>query len=246
LISDATQNQIAIAPRKRVGIMQPYFFPYFEQFRLIAACDIWVVFDTVQYTRKSWMNRNRIINKDKGWSYVSVPVRKSGIDTLVKDAQVDEQQDWRRVILDKLRVYEREAPQYRRVRELVADAISVQAESVAALNAAVLRNVTAYLGIRTPLVMASTLHFEAPFNCQPGEWALHISKHLQATEYRNSAGGVELFDPALYACNGIELSFHQHRERRYSTGSMTFIEGLSVIDWLMWNEVELLQSWLTE
>ena len=57
-----------------LGVMQPYFLPYLEHFRLIAACDRWVVFDTVPYRRKTWMNRNRIINRETTWSFVSVPI----------------------------------------------------------------------------------------------------------------------------------------------------------------------------
>lgn len=233
-------------PRKRVGIMQPYLLPYFEQFRLIAACDLWVVFDTVQYTRKSWMNRNRILNREKGWAYVSVPVRHAGLETRVMDAELDESQDWRSALLGKLRVYEREAPRYRQVRELVADAIAAPAASIAALNARLLRVVMDELGIATPLVMASALDFEAPADCAPGEWALHISRHLDATEYRNASGGVDLFDPALYAKHGIALSFHQHRDHSYRTGSFEFVPGLSVIDTLMWNESGLLRDWLVD
>ncbi len=230
--------------RKRVGIMQPYFFPYFEQFRLIAACDQWVVFDTVQYTRKSWMNRNRVLNREKGWAYVSVPVVNTGLDTRVMDAQIDEAQAWRKAVLDRLRIYEREAPQYRAVRDLIGDALAGPAASLAALNARVIACVNDYLGIHTPLVMASALDFQAPDECPPGEWALHIAKHLGATEYRNAAGGVALFDPALYASHGIELSFHVHGEHRYATGSLPFVEGLSVIDSLMWNSREQLQAQL--
>lgn len=236
----------AAVPRKRVGIMQPYFFPYFEQFRLIAACDLWVVFDTVQYTRKSWMNRNRILNRDKGWAYVSVPVLHAGLETRVMDAQLDEAQDWRGALLGKLRVYEREAPQYRRVRELIGDAIAAPSPSVASLNTRLLGQVMDYLGIQTPMVMASALDFQSPQDCAPGEWALHISRHVRATEYRNAAGGVSLFDPALYAEHGIALSFHAHRERRYATGTFEFVDGLSVIDWLMWNDLDQLREWLAE
>jgi hypothetical protein len=236
----------AAVQSKRVGIMQPYLFPYFEQFRLIAACDLWVVFDTVQYTRKSWMNRNRILNREKGWAYVSVPVRHSGLDTRVMEAELDETQDWRGALLGKLRVYEREAPQYRLVRELVGDAIAAPAASIAALNARLLTTVMHELGITTPTVMASALEFQAPADCAPGEWALHISRHLGATEYRNAAGGVALFDPELYAQHGIELSFHQHRDHSYPTGSFEFVPGLSVIDTLMWNEPERLREWLTD
>jgi hypothetical protein len=233
-----------VPARKRVGIMQPYFFPYFEQFRLIAACDQWVVFDTVQYTRKSWMNRNRIVNREKGWAYVSVPVQHTGLETLVMHARLDESQRWRDVLLGRLRVYEREAPRYRTVRQLVGDAIAAPAESLAVLNARLLGEVMRYLGIGTPLVMASALDARLPQDCAPGEWALHLSLHLGATEYRNAAGGVALFDPALYARHGIELSFHQPIEMRYATGSLPFTEGLSVIDTLMWNEPGQLQDWL--
>jgi hypothetical protein len=35
----------------KLGIMQPYFFPYLGHFALIAAVDEWVVFDVTQYTR---------------------------------------------------------------------------------------------------------------------------------------------------------------------------------------------------
>ena len=49
----------------KVGIMQPYFFPYIGYFQLIANTDQFIFFDIVQYNKRSWMNRNRI-NITKG------------------------------------------------------------------------------------------------------------------------------------------------------------------------------------
>ena len=37
----------------KLGIMQPYFFPYLGYFELIERTDRWVVFDVVQYNTKS-------------------------------------------------------------------------------------------------------------------------------------------------------------------------------------------------
>jgi len=119
-------------------------------------------------------------------------------------------------------------------------------ESLAELNFRTIAAVNAYLGISTPLVMASALDFQTPAHCAPGEWALHIAKHLKASEYRNAAGGVELFDEAQYAKAGIKLTFHAHEQRRYLTGSLPFVEGLSVIDWMMWNDPIQLREWLAE
>lgn len=232
------------AEEKIVGIMQPYFFPYFEQFRLIAACDIWVVFDTAQFSRKSWMTRNRIQNRDKGTSYISVPVKHSGLDTLIKDALIDTKQNWHDKIMNKLGVYRTEAPNFSAVCDLVSASISGPHENIAALNTEILRTVCCYLEISTPILRASTMTLDIPARCEPGEWALHISKSLAATEYRNAAGGRALFDSELYARNGITLGFHEHRPRRYRTGSFDFVDDLSVIDWMMWNDREILHDWL--
>lgn len=57
----------------RLGIMQPYFFPYPGHFALIAHVDQWLVFDITQYTPKTWMNRNRILHP-RGGGTTSLPL----------------------------------------------------------------------------------------------------------------------------------------------------------------------------
>ena len=45
----------------RVAIMQPYFLPYVGYFHLINSVDEFVIYDNIQYTKKGWINRNRIL-----------------------------------------------------------------------------------------------------------------------------------------------------------------------------------------
>lgn len=227
-----------------VGIMQPYFLPYLEHFRLMAACDLWVVFDTAQFTRKSWMTRNRVLNRDKGEAYISLPVRHAGGTVAVRDAMVDEDRDWRGDLFNRLRVYAKDAPHYRAITESLAAALAARHGSVAATNVALLRWAAESLGIATPIVACSDLGVEFPADCGPGEWALHIALAVKASEYRNPSGGRALFDPALYARHGLRLSFHEHRPRTYATGSLAFVPDLSVVDWMMWNPPERLTAWL--
>lgn len=236
--------RFASKPNRILGIMQPYFLPFFEQFRLIAACDLWIVFDTPQYVRKSWINRNRIINLDKGWTYLSFPVKHAGLDVAIRESEVDESQNWRGVVMDKLRVYEKEAPNYSKVRGLIETSLATEFRSVAELNERLLRAITSYLGISTPILNMESLALDLPENCAAGEWALHISKALGANEYRNAAGGTALFDRTLYEQAGIKLSFHEHIHMTYATGRFQFVENLSVIDYLMWNDLQQLQEWL--
>ena len=46
---------------KKIAIMQPYFFPYIGYFQLINSVDEFVIYDNIQYTKKGWINRNRIL-----------------------------------------------------------------------------------------------------------------------------------------------------------------------------------------
>lgn len=231
-------------PPQKLGVMQPYFFPFFEQFRLIAACDLWVVFDVAQYSRKSWINRNRVLNREKGTAYITVPVKHAGLDVAIKDALIDQSQNWRGDVLNKLKVYKKRAPHYDRVVALVTQAMAGEHASLGTLNTAILRHMCQALEIQTPIVLASELPIKLPDEAEPDEWALHISKALKAVEYRNSAGGKSLFDGNKYTADGIKLSFHVHLPRCYRTVDFEFVPDLSVIDWLMWNDKATLKEWL--
>lgn len=227
-----------------LGIMQPYFFPYLEYFRLIHHCDHWLVFDTAQYTRKSWMNRNRIINREKGWSYLSVPVQHEGKHFPIRHARIVADSCWRDNVLDRLRVYQHEAPHYNSVNAMIRSILSASSDNLAELNLLAIRSVCSYLGIATPIQSVSELNLDLPERCEPGEWALQIAKRVGATEYRNPSGGVSLFDECSFKNAGIKLAFHEHRRISYDTGSFTAVENLSVIDVLMWNAVEKILVWL--
>ncbi len=64
----------------KVAIMQPYFFPYIGYFQLIAAVDLFIVYDNIKYTKKGWINRNRMLQDGTDVMF-SLPLR-SGSDRL--------------------------------------------------------------------------------------------------------------------------------------------------------------------
>ena len=55
--------------------MQPYFFPYLGYFQLIAASDILVLHDDVQYIKGGWINRNKILFNSTS-RMITLPVQK--------------------------------------------------------------------------------------------------------------------------------------------------------------------------
>ena len=59
----------------KIAIMQPYLFPYIGYFQLMNAVDEFIVYDNIQFTKKGWINRNRILFNEKD-IYISLPLKK--------------------------------------------------------------------------------------------------------------------------------------------------------------------------
>ena len=78
-----------------IAIHQPYFFPYLGYFGLIKNTDRWIVFDTPQFQKHGWIERNRIIKPVQGWQYISVPLIKHSQKTKIIDIKIKNDEDWR-------------------------------------------------------------------------------------------------------------------------------------------------------
>ena len=218
-----------------LGIMQPYFFPYLGHFALIAACDRWIVFDISQYTRKSWMSRNRILHPEKGWQYISVPVANASLgiatsEVVVKDLNISMNQ-----LLGKLTHYRKKAPYYNNIIRLVQECFSAAADNrLVTLNTAALEIVTSDLDIPFNYRLCSELELTFPEQMGPGDWALEISKQCGASMYLNPVSGRHLFDPSAFNCSSIQLGFSEFAEFVYPVSGTEFETGLSILDVMMW------------
>jgi WbqC-like protein family len=220
----------------KLGIMQPYFFPYLAHFALIAAVDEWIVFDIVQYTRKSWVNRNRVLNAGGGWQYVSIPLENSSIQIKISEAKIANFRDQERYILGKISHYKRYAPYYAQVCDIVKSAFASAADDgLVSLNVSGLRTVCEYLGLPFRHRICSRLAFEYPNTLRGGQWAPWISARLSADVYVNPVGGRELFDLADFIRQGITLKLLRFEPFVYHTPGYNFEESLSILDVLMWN-----------
>ena len=58
----------------RLAIMQPYFLPYIGYWQLMGAVDAFVVYDRIKYTKKGWINRNRLLQNGAGAMTFSLPL----------------------------------------------------------------------------------------------------------------------------------------------------------------------------
>ena len=228
----------------RLGIMQPYFFPYLGYFDLIHRVDRWIVFDTAQYIRHGWVNRNRILHPSEGWQYVIVPLVKHRREAAIKDVEVKDPSEWRARVFGQIMHYNRHAPFFRQTYQLVEECLAADERSLARLNTRILARVCAYLGIAFDHAAFSEMALPIGQVEGPGDWALRICEAAKADEYLNPPGGEELFDPAKFAAAGIRLRIQEPVEFSYECPGYKFESNLSVIDVLMWNSAEKVKTYL--
>ncbi|HCT4930422.1 TPA: WbqC family protein [Morganella morganii] len=221
-----------------VAIMQPYFFPYIGYFSLIQSCDKFIIFDTPQFMRKGWIERNRILKLSGGSTYIKVPLIKSPLDTAILDMKINNDTDWKNKIISQLDIYKKIAPFYKPTMDLVNQCLDGEYTKISKLNENIIRKISLYLGITTEISVYSSSTDIINHVNNPDEWALEICKKIGAKTYINAPGGKEFFNKEKYEKENIELLFINPILEEYKQGRNSFEPGLSIIDLLMFNSKE--------
>jgi hypothetical protein len=224
--------------------MQPYFLPYIGYFELIYRTNRWIVFDTAQYIRHGWVNRNRILHPTQGWQYIIVPAQSHEQKTPINQIRIAEDSRWRDKLLGQLQHYRKRAPYFETVIDLVSTCLQDTDGSLNQLNVRSLARVCAYLGIPFHHSLFSEMDLALGRVEGPGDWALRIAEALGANEYLNPPGGADLFDRAKFEAAGITLAIQTPVDYLYACGDYEFQPSLSIIDVLMWNSPNDVRAYL--
>jgi WbqC-like protein len=222
----------------KLAVMQPYFFPYAGYWQLIIAADSLVLLDDTQYTRRGWINRNRILKPAGGWQYVTVPLERHSQKEPIRNIRAHETHDWKNTILRQLDHYKRKAPHFDATIAIVRSILrSALDRRISQINFTVVQTMCAALGIKRNVMVSSKCNFDYSGVAEAGDWALRISEQLQAAEYINPISGAALYNADAFAASNVRLSFLRPEEIVYPQDG-PFEPWLSIIDLLMFNGIE--------
>ncbi len=224
-----------------VAIMQPYFFPYIGYFQLIAASDIFVLHDDVQYIKGGWVNRNRILLNGAD-RMITMPVQKGPHDNPINCRSYVSDRQSRTNLLNLIRTAYAKAPHNSRVYPMVEALLSFEDTNVARFNAHSIRRICEYIGVRTPILNSSSLEKNDSLTGEPR--VIEICRKLAATDYINPIGGLALYRAASFKSFDITLRFLVSNDQQYRQASAAWTPSLSILDVMMFNSYEQLQQLL--
>lgn len=214
---------------RTAAIMQPTYLPYLGYFHLIAESDVFVFLDDVQFARRSWQQRNRVLGVD-GEVMLSVPVQKTDRDAPICDILVSNAEPWRAKHLGSLRHAYAKRPYFEEGMAFMEAHLGYKAGGLADMNCRLIEDAARRLGLNAEFVRASRLSATG----QRSDHLLAICRTVGATHYLSPMGSSDYMEAdGVFAAAGFPVRFQGFVEIAYDQGPRPFTPYMAFIDAVM-------------
>lgn len=222
----------------KLGIMQPYFLPYIGYFQLIAAVDVFVVYDNIKYTKKGWISRNRMLLNGSD-AIFSLPLKTDSDFLCVVQRELAADFD-RTKLLNKFKGAYGRAPYFSQTFPVLERIVRFEDANLFRYIHNSLISICKHLGIETEIRISSDIAIAHELKGQ--DKVLALCQTIGADTYINAIGGTELYAKEDFSAHGIALKFIKSKPFEYPQFGAPFVPWLSIIDVLMFNPVDAVRS----
>jgi WbqC-like protein family len=212
-----------------VSLHQPNFIPWTKLLAKVAASDVYVAYDSVQFTRTEYHNRQRLRSR-AGTVLLTAPVRKARSRQRLCDVQLDRTASWRGYHLRIIEQEYRRAPYFADVFALLSEVYQGGQELLVDFNLDLLRALCGYLDYSTTIVKASDL----PHAGDNTERLIQLTDAVGGDEHITSTWGTDrkYIDWDRVSAAGIKIRTQEFRHPRYQQQFDPFEPDLGVLDLL--------------
>lgn len=227
------------------AIMQPYIFPYIGYFQLIYVVDKFVFYDDVNFIKKGWINRNRILVNESDFLF-TVPLQKISQNVLIKNTYINEGDYvvWKNKFLQTVEMNYKKAPYFEVVFELIKNILDVHNSTISSLAIDSIQIISKYLCLETDFIISSQSYENISLERQ--NRIIDICQQEGTNQYINALGGQELYKKEDFLQHGIKLNFLQTLPIEYKQFKNEFVPWLSIIDVMMFNSPEQIRNLLNK
>jgi WbqC-like protein family len=219
-------------PEKKIAILQSNYIPWKGYFDIISAVDEFLIFDDVQFTRRDWRNRNRIVQGGKPL-WLTIPVGSKGaFDAPINTIAVAEQ-NWARKHWASIRHAYAKAPYFHEIAPKLETAYTKAAEFklLTDVNEHFLRVISEMLELSTTFLRTDEIPRQA---LDPTGRLVEICRARKATLYLSGPAAKSYIDNAQFEAAGIRLAYANYSDYPpYEQAMSPFEHGVSLVDTLM-------------
>ena len=209
-----------------VAILQSNYAPWKGYFDIISAVDMFVVYDSVQYTKNDWRNRNQI-KSPKGKRWITVPVHQKSLSQRIDETEIADRQILRKHWSILSQNYS-QAAAFKEMREPIAAFFDRESPLLLSeLNVDLLHACCELLGITTPIVSSD----EFDLGGDRSGRLIEICRQVGADTYLSGPAARDYLDTARFAECGIEVTWANYSGYpEYPQPHPPFSHQVSIID----------------
>jgi len=215
-----------------VGIHQPNYVPGMSFFCKILYSDIFIFLDSVQFSKGSWTNRNRI-KSAQGELLLTVPVFTTGKSSqMISETLIVNRTDWRQKHLKSIYQNYYRAPYFKETFPVMEEIFNIPWGNLSEMNTYIIKKLCHFLGIERRFLQSSEIESEG---LRSTDLLIHLIKQAGGDTYLSGAGGKKYMEMEKFAVNYLEVRFLTYTRLAYPQQYEDFLPNLSIID-LLFNE----------
>lgn len=216
----------------KIGIMQPYIFPYIGYFQLINSVDKFVIYDDVSFIKQGWINRNRILLNCNPHIF-TLPLKNASSFQAINKTELNKTlyDGWLNKFVKTLEGAYAKAPHFKEAYPLICDVLKADAENISDVARLSIKEVCNYVGLKRDFVDTSAIYNN--IDLRSAERVIDICRKEEGKTYINPIGGQELYSKEMFSEQGLELFFVQSKPMSYGQFKCEYVPWLSIIDLMM-------------
>lgn len=213
-----------------VAILQSNYIPWKGYFDIIAACDIFVIYDEVQYTKNDWRNRNKIKTQN-GLEWLTIPVKQEKLSQAIFESNASVN-NWAKKHISAIQTNYGKAPFFNQYKEQIFDLYLKSGSNLSEINRLFLQEICHLLSIKTKIIDSRELKLEGG----KVERLVDACKKLNADIYLSGPSAKNYIQEELFNQNKIEIKWMDYSGyKEYHQLFPPFEHGVTILD-LIFNE----------
>ena len=213
----------------RIAIMQPTYLPWMGYFAIIDQVDIFVVFESVQFSKRSWQQRNQI-NTVNGPAWLTVPVLSKGKrDQLINEVKIDTTSNFHKSHISSIANNYIKSPYFLKYSGELFSILEKKHLNLSELTVELITFLCRVLGITTTIKNSSKMKNKG----KKADLLAMLCQQLDATEYVSALGSREYLEASgIFNKLAIPIKYNEYIHPEYLQPFGDFVPYMSIIDLL--------------
>lgn len=217
---------------KSIAIIQSNYIPWKGYFDFIHSVDEFMIYDSVQYTKNDWRNRNKI-KTPQGAVWLTIPVLQKSLNQSINETEIANGK-WVKKHWSTIKQFYANAPYFNHYKAIFEELYLSHSDTkrLSEVNYSFIKTINELLGITTKITFCTDYSVSG----ERSERLVELCKQAGASEYISGPAAKSYLDVSLFEKENIAVKWFDYSGYpEYNQQFPPFDHAVTILD-LLFNE----------